>query len=98
MNRAMKISVLRKLILTKPDFSETKRTFNCMNIRMTKFLKIFRKIILTVMLLVPLFVAAQDDKKPTKKEKKALEKKEQRAQDSKKAEIAGKKRHMKLQD
>ena len=50
--------------------------------------------------MIPLAVAGQDndDQKMTKKQKKAHEKKEQKVQDAKKAEISGKKKHMKLQD
>ncbi len=57
-----------------------------------------RKFWLVILLLFPLAVFAQDDPKPTKKEKKADQKKEQRVQDSKRAEIKGQKKHMKLQE
>jgi hypothetical protein len=50
------------------------------------------------MFVIPMAVFCQDDPKPTRKQKKAEEKKEQRVQDAKRAEVKGKKRHMKLQD
>ncbi len=58
----------------------------------------FRNLFLILLLSVPVLLMAQDDQKLTRKQKKAHQKKEQRVQDSKKAEIKGKKRHMKLQD
>ncbi len=59
---------------------------------------ILKKIFFVLALTLPLALVAQDDPKPTKKQKKAELKKEQRAQDFKKAEIKGQKRHMKLQE
>ncbi len=58
----------------------------------------YRKLFFLLLLFIPLMALGQDEVKPTKKQKKAEAKKEQRVQDSKKAEIKGKKRHMKLQD
>lgn len=64
-----------------------------------KIVSSFRRLAFFVLFIIPVLSAAQDDEpKLTKKQKKAHEKKEQKVQDSKKAEIAGKKRHMKLQD
>ena len=60
-------------------------------------IRFLRALCFTLLLCIPLLIWAQDEK-PTKKQKKADQKKEQRVQDSKKAEIKGKKRHMKLQD
>jgi Ni/Co efflux regulator RcnB len=52
-----------------------------------------------VFLLLSVAVAfAQEEQPMTKKQKKAHEKKEQQKQDARKAEIEGRKRHMKLQD
>lgn len=54
---------------------------------------------LFVMLMLFSFSAlAQEEQKMTKKQKKAHEKKEQQKQDARKAEIEGRKHHLKLQD
>jgi ATP-dependent exoDNAse (exonuclease V) alpha subunit len=58
----------------------------------------FRRWLLMLLFIIPVMVFAQDNPKLTKKQKKAEQKKEQRAQNAKKAEVRGKKRHMKLQD
>ena len=65
---------------------------------MKNFFDLFRRLLFLSLLIFPFITAAQDDQKETKKQKKANDKKEERVQDAKKAEIAGKKRHMKLQD
>jgi wobble nucleotide-excising tRNase len=63
------------------------------------FFKTLRRILFLILIIFPLALFAQDDdQKMTKKQKKAHQKKEQRVQDAKKAEITGKKKHMKLQD
>jgi ribosomal protein L12E/L44/L45/RPP1/RPP2 len=55
--------------------------------------------VLFFMLLATVSIAhAQEDQKMTKQQKKAHEKKEQQKQDERKAEIEGRKRHLKLQD
>lgn len=61
------------------------------------FYKIVKRILLVIICLIPLFLHGQDGK-VSKKQKKAEQKKEQRIQDSHKAEVKGKKRHIKLQD
>lgn len=63
-----------------------------------KLTTILKKIFLVLALVIPFALMAQDDSKPSKKQKKAELKKEQRVQDTKKAEIKGQKRHMKLQE
>ena len=57
-----------------------------------------RRLIFLGLFLIPFFTVAQDDQKPTRKQKKAEQKKELRAKQVKKSEVKGKKRHMKLQD
>jgi len=61
-------------------------------------LRVFRKLMLTIFIVIPLFVLSQDDPKPTKKQKKVEQKKEQRKQDAKKSEVKSKKQHVKIQD
>lgn len=66
---------------------------------MMSMFKLLKKFLLILLVMVPMIgVAQDDDPKPTKKQKKAEIKKEQKVQDSRKAEIKGQKRHMKLQD
>ena len=77
-----------------PGYVKQKADVKLIMSRIRTFLKI-----LFFVLLIPVLVSAQDDEgKKTKKQRKAEAKKEQRVQDSQKAEIKGKKRHMKLQD
>jgi hypothetical protein len=60
--------------------------------------KALRKLLIVFMMVIPFSVLSQDAPKQTKKQKKAEDKKEQRLQNAKKAEVKGKKRHIKLQD
>lgn len=63
-----------------------------------KLIRFLKRIALIALLFLPLLAAAQDDPKPTKKQRKADQKKEQRAKDAKKSEFRSKKQHLKLQD
>jgi hypothetical protein len=56
-----------------------------------------KRLFFLFLVLIPLFAAGQDSN-ASKSQKKAEKKKEQRVQDAKKAELKGKKRHMKIQD
>ena len=60
-------------------------------------LKHLRRLFLILIVFIPLLSAAQDSN-ASKSQKKAEKKKEQRVEDAKKAELKGKKRHMKIQD
>ena len=59
-------------------------------------MKVFRKILL-LLLVLPAFALAQDSPKATKAQKKAEAKKEQRLMNEKKAEIEGRKMHKAIQ-
>jgi hypothetical protein len=69
-----------------------------MQFKRINFYSVFKMTLLITATLLPALLSAQDDQKLTRKQKKAHQKKEQQVQDTKKAEIKGKKRHMKLQD
>ena len=56
-----------------------------------------RRLLFLFLVLMPLLTHAQDSN-ASKSQKKAEKKKEQRVQDAKKAELKGKKRHLKIQD
>jgi|GEM_PF-998040 len=58
--------------------------------------RFLRRLILTGMVLIPLLAAAQDNK-PNKAQKKSDKKKEQHVENKKKGELKGRKRHMSLQ-
>lgn len=71
------------------------------NRQMKKHLQFIKRVLplMAVFLWLSCTVAlAQEEQPMTKKQKKAHEKKEQQKQDARKAEIEGRKRHMKLQD
>ncbi len=63
-----------------------------------KLHRYLKRMLLILVMMVPLFVFAQDNHKSTKQQKKADQKKEQRKLDAKKSELRSKKQHMKLQD
>jgi hypothetical protein len=65
---------------------------------MKNFRKVFPRLLFSLMLLFSLQALGQEEQKMTKKQKKAHEKKEEQKQDARKAEIEGRKHHLKLQD
>jgi len=68
------------------------------NMEMQRLRNRISRLLFLVLMLFSLGSFAQEEQKMTKKQRKAHEKKEQQKQDARKAEIEGRKHHLKLQD